>query len=160
VAESTGLFRTAEAVGIEFTSLHSKSRKRNDVAPPPSSNWSLLEPSNLLPRPWIRMPPSPLRPRLIQLNLKGRIGRTEILLWVGHVSGGTTELAQLMVGHLSQAFADSFYVFRIGLNHVSSREETGTQDSMVLADTVPLGQGLALVPKRDYQAGKRNKEIV
>jgi hypothetical protein len=34
------------AVGIEFTSLHSKSRKRNDVAPPPLSNWSLLEPSN------------------------------------------------------------------------------------------------------------------
>jgi hypothetical protein len=75
------------------------------------------------------MPPSPLRPRLIQLNLKGRIGRTEILLWVGHVSGGTTELAQLMVGHFAQACADFFNVFRVGLNHLSSREETRRQDS-------------------------------
>jgi hypothetical protein len=29
---------------IEIESLHSKSRKRNDVAPPPLFNWSLLEP--------------------------------------------------------------------------------------------------------------------
>jgi len=33
------------AVGIEIASLKSKSRKRNGVAPPPLSNWSLLEPS-------------------------------------------------------------------------------------------------------------------
>src|SRR6266849_9626668 len=33
------------AVGIEFTSPSSKSRKRNGVAPPPLFNWSLLEPS-------------------------------------------------------------------------------------------------------------------
>jgi len=33
------------AVGIEIASLHSKSRKRNGVAPPPLSNWNLLEPS-------------------------------------------------------------------------------------------------------------------
>ena len=32
------------AVEIEFTSPSSKSRKRNGVAPPPLSNWSLLEP--------------------------------------------------------------------------------------------------------------------
>lgn len=32
------------AVGIEFESLSHKSRKRNDVAPPPLFNWSLLEP--------------------------------------------------------------------------------------------------------------------
>jgi hypothetical protein len=29
--------------GIEIASLQSKSRERNDVAPPPLSNWSLLE---------------------------------------------------------------------------------------------------------------------
>jgi len=32
-------------VGIEFESLSHKSRKRNDVAPPPFFNWSFLEPS-------------------------------------------------------------------------------------------------------------------
>ncbi len=33
------------AVGVEITSLSYKSRKRNDIAPPPFFNWSLLEPS-------------------------------------------------------------------------------------------------------------------
>jgi hypothetical protein len=32
------------AVEIEIESLHYKSRKRNDVAPPPLFSWSLLEP--------------------------------------------------------------------------------------------------------------------
>ncbi len=63
-----------------------------------------------------RMPPSPFRPSLVQLNLKRGIGLAEILLWVGYVAGGTTELAQLKVGHFAQACADSFYVFRVGLN--------------------------------------------
>jgi hypothetical protein len=33
------------AVGIEIASLLSKSDKGNGVAPPPHSNWSLMEPS-------------------------------------------------------------------------------------------------------------------
>jgi hypothetical protein len=33
------------AVGIEIASLTSKSFRGNGVAPPPHSNWSLLEPS-------------------------------------------------------------------------------------------------------------------
>ena len=37
-------FSVVRAVGIEIESLHSKSRKRNDAAPPPLFNWSLLEP--------------------------------------------------------------------------------------------------------------------
>ncbi len=32
-------------VGIEIESLLSKSNKENGVAPPPHSNWSLMEPS-------------------------------------------------------------------------------------------------------------------
>jgi hypothetical protein len=32
------------AVGIDIESLHYKSRKKNDVAPPPLFNWILLEP--------------------------------------------------------------------------------------------------------------------
>jgi len=34
------------AVGIEIASLLSKSNKENGVAPPPFSNWSLLEPNH------------------------------------------------------------------------------------------------------------------
>ena len=37
--------RLVGAVGIEFTSPQSKSRKRNGVVPPPLFNWSLLDPS-------------------------------------------------------------------------------------------------------------------
>ena len=33
------------AAGIEIASLLSKSNKGNGVAPPPHSNWSLLEPT-------------------------------------------------------------------------------------------------------------------
>ena len=33
------------AVGIEIASLLSKPNKGNGVAPPPHSNWSLLEPT-------------------------------------------------------------------------------------------------------------------
>ncbi len=43
--DSTGLM--VGAVGIEIESLHPKSRKRNDVAPPPLFNWSLLEPREI-----------------------------------------------------------------------------------------------------------------
>jgi len=62
----------------------------------------------------LRVPPSPFRSSLDQLNQERRIGRTKILLRVGHVPSGTTELAQLVVRHFAQAFADSFYVFRVG----------------------------------------------
>ena len=37
--------RLVGAVGIEIESLLSKSNKGNGVAPPPHSNWSLLEPT-------------------------------------------------------------------------------------------------------------------
>jgi hypothetical protein len=40
----TGL-KLVGAVGIEFATPQSKSRKRNGVAPPPLFNWSLLEPT-------------------------------------------------------------------------------------------------------------------
>ena len=55
----------------------------------------------------LRVPPSPFRPNLDQLNQERRIGSTKILLRVGHVSSGTTELAQLVVRHFARAFADS-----------------------------------------------------
>jgi len=79
------------------------------------------------------MPPSPLRPRLIQLNLKGRIWRTEVLCQVSHDAGGTPELPQLEVGDLSQVFADLLGVFGIGFECPASllvSEETGRQNIM------------------------------
>ena len=60
-----------------------------------------------------RMPPAPFRPRLIQLNLEGRIGGTEILLWVGHDASGTPELAQLGIGHFAQTCADLLDIFEV-----------------------------------------------
>jgi hypothetical protein len=39
------------AVGIEFASLTSKSSKAKGVAPPPCSNWSLMEPTHTQRRP-------------------------------------------------------------------------------------------------------------
>jgi hypothetical protein len=66
-----------------------------------------------------RVPPAPFRSRLIQLNLEGRIRCSEILRRVGHVFGGTAELAQLKIGYFAQTCADSFYIFRVGLSHVS-----------------------------------------
>jgi hypothetical protein len=44
--------RLVGAVGVEFASLHSKSRRGNGVAPPPLFNWSLLEPSRSATSAW------------------------------------------------------------------------------------------------------------
>jgi hypothetical protein len=51
------------AVGIEITSLHYKSRKRNDIAPPPLFKWSLLEPRELRKR-WKPLKGEPLRAKV------------------------------------------------------------------------------------------------
>jgi hypothetical protein len=65
----------------------------------------------------LRMSSAPFCTSVIQLNLEGRIWRTEVFLWIGHIAGGTPELPQCNIGHLAEAFADWFDVLGIRLNH-------------------------------------------
>lgn len=47
--------RLVGAVGVEIESSQSKSRKRHGVAPPSLFNWSLLEPTPLVPLHFFKM---------------------------------------------------------------------------------------------------------
>jgi len=104
-----------------------------------------------------RMSSAPFRPRLVQLNLERGIRGTMVLLGVGEVASGATVLAEFEIRHFPQAFANSLYVFRLGLNHVSSR---GMKDGK--SAFIPRGlavQGQDKSGKLSHRPGSRLRAV-